>query len=112
MIGCRLRGNFYPLACRITGRQIALVSNSVSKDKLSKFLDYCSPDIKIETVDFNFQTGQLDLNDLRNKISRNIACIYFENPSYLGIIEQQGNQISDIAHERDALVLVGVDPFP
>lgn len=99
------------MACRITGRQIALVSNSVSKDKLSKFLDYCSPDIQIETVDFNFDTGQLDLNDLRNKISKKTACIYFENPSYLGIIEQQGNQISDIAHEADALVLVGVDPI-
>lgn len=99
------------MACRITGRQIALVSNSVSKDKFSKFLDYCSPDIQIETVDFNFDTGQLDLNDLRNKISKKTACIYFENPSYLGIIEQQGNQISDIAHEVDALVLVGVDPI-
>ncbi|HSQ27369.1 MAG TPA: aminomethyl-transferring glycine dehydrogenase subunit GcvPA [Anaerolineales bacterium] len=99
------------MACRITGRQIALVSNCVSKDKFSKFLDYCAPDIQIETVDFNFHTGQLDLNDLRNKISRNTACIYFENPSYLGIIEQQGNQISDIAHTVDALVLVGVDPI-
>jgi glycine dehydrogenase subunit 1 len=55
-------------------------------------------------------TGLVDLDDLRAKMSPDIAGIYFENPSYLGFIEHQGKDISDIAHEKGALSVVGVDP--
>jgi glycine dehydrogenase subunit 1 len=53
----------------------------------------------------------IDLDDLKAKMSANVAGVYFENPSYLGIIESQGQAISDIVHSNGALSVVGVDPI-
>ena len=48
---------------------------------------------------------------MKDKISSNTAGVYFENPSYLGCIEDQGEIISEIAHSYGALSLVGIDPI-
>ncbi|MFR8164914.1 MAG: hypothetical protein ACLU8D_01685, partial [Enterocloster sp.] len=37
--------------------------------------------------------------------------VYFENPGYLGVIEPNGQKISDMVHEAGGLSLVGVDPI-
>jgi glycine cleavage system pyridoxal-binding protein P len=49
--------------------------------------------------------------DLKMKISKKTAAVYIENPSYLGFIETQGKEISDIAHDRGALSIIGVEPL-
>jgi glycine dehydrogenase subunit 1 len=53
----------------------------------------------------------LSLDDVGKKLSDAVAGIYFENPSYFGCIEDQGQAISDMAHDVGALSLVGVDPI-
>jgi glycine dehydrogenase subunit 1 len=98
------------MAARLTGRRKALVSAAVSEWKWSKFRDYCSPDIELEAVHFDPATGLLDLQDLHSRLSQEIAAVYFENPSYLGVIEIQGAQIAEMTHQDSALCLVGVDP--
>ena len=97
------------MASRVTGRFKVLVSGSVSAGKWSKFLDYCRPDITLERVAFDPTSGLLDLTDLQSRMSADIAGIYFENPSYLGVIENQVQQIAEFAHSQGALCLVGVD---
>jgi len=99
------------MASRITGRREVLVSRTISSDKLSKIRDYCKPNIKIRLLNYDSQTGQLDLNSLKAETSTKTAAVYFENPSYLGFIEACGNEISKIAHDRGALFIVGVDPI-
>ena len=54
-------------------------------------------------------TGLIDLADLRRKLSARTAAVYVENPSYLGFIERQGAEISELAHEPGAESVVGVD---
>lgn len=98
------------MAARITGRSKALVSGTVSAWKLSKFQDYCRPDIALESIAFDPNSGLMDLEDLSSKLSADIAGVYFENPSYLGVIESQGAQIAEMAHSHRALCLTGVDP--
>jgi glycine dehydrogenase subunit 1 len=98
------------MAARLTGRHNALVSATVSAWKWSKFLDYCCPDITLESINFDPASGLMDLEDLRSKLSDDIAGVYFENPSYLGIIESQGAEIAEMVHQQGALCLVGVDP--
>jgi glycine dehydrogenase subunit 1 len=98
------------MAARITGRHKALVSGAVSAWKWSKFRDYCRPDITLESIRFDPASGLIDLDDLRSKLSADIAGVYFENPSYLGVIESQGPQIAEMAHSQGALCLTGVDP--
>jgi len=99
------------MASRITGRREVLVSRTISSDKLSKIRDYCKPNIRIKLLNYDSQTGQLDLNSLKAETSTKTAAVYFENPSYLGFIEARGNEISKIAHDRGALSIVGVDPI-
>jgi glycine dehydrogenase subunit 1 len=48
---------------------------------------------------------------LKAKLSQEIAGVYFETPSYLGSLEDRGQQISDSVHEVGGLSLVGVDPI-
>ncbi len=99
------------MASRITGRREVLVSRTISADKLSKIRDYCKPLIEVKLLDYDSETGQLDLNFLKAKISSKTAAVYFENPSYLGFIEAHGDEISKIAHDHGAICIVGVDPI-
>ena len=99
------------MASRITGRREVLVSRSISSDKLSKIRDYCKPTIKIKLLEYDSETGQLDVNSLKIEISSKTAAVYFENPSYLGFIEAHGDKISKIAHDHGAICIVGVDPI-
>jgi glycine dehydrogenase subunit 1 len=99
------------MASRITGRRRVLVSRSINPDKLSKIHDYLKPAMAIELVPFNIESGLLELTNLEINLSAEIAAVYFENPSYLGIIETQGDRISELAHECGALCVVGVDPI-
>ncbi|NIN64439.1 MAG: aminomethyl-transferring glycine dehydrogenase subunit GcvPA [Anaerolineae bacterium] len=99
------------MASRITGRHEALLPRTVSPDKLSKIRDYCRPDMEIRLVEYQPETGQLDLNALKSMISAETAAVYFDNPSYLGLIETQGDEIARIAHDHDAICVVGADPI-
>ncbi len=99
------------MACRLTGRRQVLVAKTISADLLSKIRDYCKPRIEIKLVGYDPETGQLDLEALRAKISSETAAVYFENPSYLGFIETHGEEISQIAHDHGAVCVVGVDPI-
>lgn len=99
------------MAGRITGRKEILISGTVSPDRLLAIRNYCRPVVNILMVGHDPETGLMDLDDLRSKISSSISGIYFENPSFLGFIEHQGKVISDIAHEKGALSIVGVDPI-
>ncbi|HBU81424.1 MULTISPECIES: aminomethyl-transferring glycine dehydrogenase subunit GcvPA [Paenibacillus] len=99
------------MAGRITGRKIVLLPRSVDPDKAAIIRNYCTPVMDIQYVDIDQVTGRMDLNDLRSKLSDDTAAIYFENPGYLGIIEDQGAEISDLAHKINAVSIVGVDPI-
>jgi glycine dehydrogenase subunit 1 len=99
------------MAARLTARREVLISGTISSDLLSRLRDYCKPVIRIEMIGHDPKTGQLDLNDLRAKISSGAAAVYFENPSYLGSIETQGHEISRIAHDHGAVCVVGADPM-
>ncbi|MCK4771411.1 MAG: aminomethyl-transferring glycine dehydrogenase subunit GcvPA [Candidatus Latescibacteria bacterium] len=99
------------MATRITGRRHALVSKAIGAEKLSKIRDYCRPSADIELVGFEAETGQLDLGELKGRLSSDTAALFLGNPSYLGTIEQAGGEIADIAHEKGALLIVDVDPI-
>jgi len=99
------------MASRITGRKQVLITRSVNPDKLSKIGDYLKPDIRIELIDYDRDTGLLDLESYKSKLSSEIAAVYIENPSYFGFIEINANQIAELAHQNDTLCVVSVDPI-
>lgn len=99
------------MASRITGRREVFTSRTIGTDELSKIKDYCKPNIEVKLLDYDPETGQLDLNSLKARISSKTAAIYFKNPSYLGSIEVHGDEISKIAHDNGSLCIVGIDPI-
>jgi len=99
------------MAARITDRSEVIVLNRISPNKMSVVRNYCKPAIKVTEMTYNDETGLIDLDELKEKISSKTAAIYFENPSFFGCIENRGKEISDIAHKHGALSIVGVDPI-
>ncbi len=102
-ISCRM-------AARMNGRKEVLVVGTISPGRLSVVRNYCKPDIKVELIDFDVDTGLMDLEDLEARISDETSAVYIENPSYLGFIELQGEEIAQITHKVGAELIVGVDP--
>ncbi len=99
------------MAVRITGNREILVPKSIGNDELSKIKDYCKPWIELKLIDYNPETGQVDLESLKSNVSSKTAAIYYKNPSYLGLIESNGSEISQIIHDNDGVCIVGVDPI-
>ena len=104
------------MASRITGKNEVLLPITVAPERLATIKTLCQPEampnhINVTTVSYHNQTGLLDIEDLKSKISSGTAAVYIENPSYLGFIEAQGREISKLAHASGALSIVGVDPI-
>jgi glycine dehydrogenase subunit 1 len=98
------------MARRLTGRSCILVPANISPDRLGVIKTYTEHSgARVETVNFHSSDGKLDLKDLQHKIGSDTAAVYIENPSYLGIIEDQVDVIADTAHQADAVFAVGVD---
>ncbi len=99
------------MACRLTGRNEALVCGAISPDKLSMITNYCLPDISIKKIAIDQVTGNVNFSALEKAISKRTAVVYFENPSYLGMISIDGTELTEIAHKHGAECVVGVDPI-
>lgn len=109
-------GNAVRMAARISGRNEVLIPKTVGPERLATITTFCAPantpeHIDIKLVNYELKTGLMDLQDLQDKISSKTAAVYIENPSYLGFIESQGREISEITHSVGAISIVGVDPI-
>ena len=104
-------GEAVRMAVRLTHRDVALVPEIIHPERLETLRTYSEPvGIRVEPVEHDPETGQLDLEDLKEKISDKTAVVYVENPSYLGFIETQVREIAEEAHDQGALFVAGVDP--
>jgi glycine dehydrogenase subunit 1 len=109
-------GRAIRMASRITGRNQVLVPKLSCPDRLAEIRQLCQLEemdnaIRIVLVEHDPVTGLLDLGDLKNKLSGATAAVYFETPAYLGVIEDQGQDITCLAHDKGALSIGGVDPI-
>jgi glycine dehydrogenase subunit 1 len=98
------------MAARITGRREILIPKIIHPERAATLHVYAEPPgIMIEQVAYERENGQINLEDVKNKISDKTAAVYLENPSYLGFIETQVDEISEEAHAHGALFILGVD---
>lgn len=99
------------MAQRITGCNKVIIAATISPERFLVIKNYCQPMMKIEILGHNPDTGLINLDELQSKLTDDTACVYFENPNYLGSIETQGKEIADILHRNGSLMVVGVDPI-
>ena len=87
-----------------------LVPGTINPEHYNVIHTYTEPaDIEVERIDFDAKTGLMSLQDLKSKIDDQVAGVYIENPSYLGFIETQVDEINKIVHDNGALLVAGVD---
>ena len=99
------------MAARLTRRSEILIPKIIHPERAATLHVYAEPvGISVKQIAYNSETGQISLEDLRSKISDRTAAVYIENPSYLGFIETQVDEISKETREHGALFIVGVDP--
>jgi len=97
---------------RIKNRNEVVVPKIIHPERHATLETYVEPlKTRIRKTDYHKETGLLNLEDLKEKVSERTAAVYVENPSYLGFIESQVKEIAEIAHNNGALFIVGVDPI-
>jgi len=91
-------------------KNVLLVPSTMNPEILSQLKDYCRHLAEIKQVAHDPKTGLMDLADLEKQLAENnVAGVFYENPSYLGFIETQGQAIADLTHGKDAICVAMPD---
>jgi glycine dehydrogenase subunit 1 len=98
------------MACRITGRRRIVVAGEIGLQRLGVISRFASPELELIVVPISPASGRCDLDAVGDAVAGS-ACLYFENPGYLGLIETDGRHLCDLAHQAGALAVVGTDPI-
>jgi len=87
-----------------------LVPGTMNPEHYQVLYTYTEPaNIELERIEYDEKNGLMSPADLESKIDDKVAGVYVENPSYLGFIESQVDELSKIVHDNDALLVAGVD---
>jgi len=104
-------GEAVRMASRVTQRNEVLVPKIIHPERKMTLQTYVEPaGIQVKSIEHNRETGQINLEDLKAKVSENTAAVYLENPSYLGFVETEVKAVGEVAHDSGGLFIVGVDP--
>lgn len=109
--GSTAAGDAVHIASRATGGREILIPETISPNTLATIKNYSDPWLKLRKVDYDPKTGLMDLTDLKHKLSSDVAAVIFENPSYLGFIEEQCEEMTNLAHKVGALVIASINPI-
>jgi glycine dehydrogenase subunit 1 len=83
-----------------------LVPATMDWEIFSQAKEYLRPQGELVKIPYNKITGQMDLRILKQELmTGNVAAVFYENPTYLGVFECGAKQIAKLAHEYEALVI-------
>ncbi len=100
------------MALRVTRRRRVIVPESMHPEHLEVARTWCyGKSVKIDVVPVDHSTGKILIDKLEKMMSRDVAAVYVEVPSYLGVIDDGVEAISDLAHKYGALFIVGIEPL-
>lgn len=108
-------GHAIRMSKRLTGRKKVLVASYINKVALEiarNYLtqisgNYCD----LIMVGMDDETGLLDIDDLKSKLNDEIAAVVIENPTFLGNIEINAEEIGRMAKAAGAEFIVYADPI-
>jgi glycine dehydrogenase subunit 1 len=92
-----------------------LIPAVMDPERLSVLRNYCEPremarHIEIVEVAVGAD-GCIDRDDLAARMDDSVAALYFETPSYHGVIDADPGTLCDMARKAGAEAIVGVDPL-
>ncbi len=104
-------GEAVRMAVRINKRTEVVVPRIIHSDRYATLQTYIAPlKMRIKKADYTRETGLIDLENLKKQVSEKTAAVYIESPSYLGFIESQMKEGAEIAQDKGALFIIGIDP--
>lgn len=107
-------GHAARMAVRLTGRQRLLVPAAMCPERRAVLDGYAASadpamHIRIDAVPCD-AVGRIDPAALAGLLGDDVAAVYYENPAWLGGLQQGAVTIADMAHAAGALVIAGIDP--
>ena len=99
------------MATRITGRRQIVVVGEIGLQRRQIIHMAVGPDFQIIDVPFDSETGFVDMGRLGAAVGSNTAAVYFECPSFLGVMDPSCPEMCALAHHHGALAVAGVDPI-
>lgn len=97
------------MAGRITGRRRVLRVSEPHPHKLEKVTDFLRRLHDVETI--ATVDGVADVAAVAAALGDDVAAVWIETPSVSGALEQNIRELSRLAHEAGAVVVVGTDPL-
>jgi glycine dehydrogenase subunit 1 len=98
------------MTVRVKKQNKFLFPSTVNPEHYKVTETYTEPvDIELVKVEYDTKTGLMSLEDLKKKLDETVAGVYIENPSYLGVLETQVDEIAELTHKAGALLVAGVD---
>jgi len=108
--GAQAAGTALRMATRIAKRDEVLIPKNVNPDILKSICTYLEPDVEVTYVNYDKKNGRVDVDNLREKLTNNVAAVLVMNPNFFGIIEENAQEIADLAHGKGALMVALVEP--
>jgi glycine dehydrogenase subunit 1 len=97
------------LATDVTKKAEVLVAANINPESMSVLKTYARfRNIQVTSV--SCPEGQMDLNELRDKLNENTAALILQNPNFFGIIEEV-QSAGELTHQNGSLLIVSVDPI-
>jgi glycine cleavage system P protein (glycine dehydrogenase) subunit 1 len=88
-------GEAATMCMRLNERKRFLIPEAMNWEKKSVLRNYAKgPGIEVVEYSYEPYTGELDLDDLRSKVTPETSGIYIEVPNFFGVIDSQANPIS------------------
>lgn len=85
------------MCCNTTRKKQVIVSKALSPSA-RMVLDTYTHSHNIEVVEVEIKDGATDLDDLKNKLTDDAACVIMQNPNFFGVIEDM-KTACDLTHE-------------
>jgi len=99
------------MAIRVTRRDKIVIPSIIAPHRERVLRTYLEG-LEIEIVKVNLnKNGTVDISKLSENVDSKTAAVYVESPTYMGVIEQNLDEIGEIAHKNGALFIVGVEPL-
>lgn len=65
--------------------------------------------MRVIETGYDGETGQLDIEELKNAVNGDTAMVYLESPNFFGVIDETAPTVSKFAHEAGSMFAFGTD---
>lgn len=96
------------MACEATKRTEVIIASTVHPE-YRQVLNTYAKFRNITVVELSYNAGQVDIDELKNKLNKDTAAVIIQSPNFFGIIEDMA-AMKDLIHENKSLFVVSADP--